>query len=281
MESKEVPEEELFLPHEREVLRGGWRDYFKVKRECWLATLQRCGNLWKLFVQVDELFLREISDLEKRPDPDKFLPQLLFIKSHQSIRVAAEVGFSTHFTQAYDLTRTAIEFAVHAHKIYRNPRLAEVWLSKDDGKKELDAFRDEFERNKKKNLFPDRYPFLVELHDLYGRFSDWGSHATVASLAQHYRKTEDANFHYYKITYTEADPQKITSSLYYLISAFSAIEKTFHDVFSARLSLDTQLQKMRARLDSDKAALAKAMVKEFKIEGPLIFVPKPPLLRPR
>lgn len=271
MQHRAIPDEELLLPFERQVMSGEWRSYFAIKRECWLATIQRLRLLWDVFIQLDDIFFREIQDLEKASDSTKMLAHLLFIKSHQSIRVAAEVGFATHFTQAWDLTRAAIESAAVAHKLHREPQLAEVWLRKDDGRPQMQAFKDAFERDKKNNLFPDRFAFLAQLHILYSQFSEWGTHTTVMSLAHHYRASAEAGVHTVKVTYTEADVQKIAASLYYLVSAFSYIEQAFNDSFSARLQLDAKLVEMRTTCDSRRRTVAAQLIRQFKIKSPSIF----------
>lgn len=273
MKQQTLPEEALLLPYERKIMREPWLDYFKAKRQCWLATIQNFPDLWNSFLKLDEIFVREIEDSKSLRDIDQLVPQLLFIKSHQSIRVAVEVGFSTHLTQAFDLTRAAIEAAAIAHKIHREPALGTVFLRKDDGKAELEAFKDAFERKKKENLFPERFPFLVNMHESYKRFSETGTHTTVSSLAQHYRESEDTEYIYKSIAYTGANPRDIATSMYYMIAAFSSIEAAFHDAFSGRLSLDHQLQAMRKKAEAERKAVAKALVEKFGIKGPLILIP--------
>jgi len=266
MKQETLPEEELMLPYERKIMREPWLEYFKVKRQSWLATIQNFPDLWNTFLKLDEIFVLEIEDCRNLRDMKQLLPQLLFIKSHQSIRVAAEVGFSTHLTQAFDLARAAIETAAFAHKIHREPGLDTVFMCKDDGRAELEAFKDAFLRRKKENLFPDRFAFLVKMHDSYRHFSETGTHTTVSSFAQHYKESEDAEYIYKYITYTEANPQDIAMSVYWIISTFSDIEEAFHDAFSSRLSLDDQLQAMRRKFESEKRTVAKALLEKFGIK---------------
>jgi hypothetical protein len=273
MEKNIMPVEKILLPFERATFKGPWRVYFKIKRECWLATIQRFRRLWELFVLLDDIFMREIDDCQKNPDPNQIVPLLLFIKSHQSIRVAAEVAASTHFSQAYDLARAAIESTVIAHKIHREPALADVWLKRDDGRAELKAYEKAFKHRKKENLFPSRFSFLAALHDLYARFSDWGTHTTICSIAQHYRSSVDTEHYNFNIVYTVADPQQIASSLYDLISSFALIEEAFHEAFSRRLLLDSGLQEARRQFDLQMKSIAARLIKAFKIKGPLIVIP--------
>lgn len=268
------PEEELLLPFECRVMTGDWKEYLKTKRQCWCATIQRFWDLWKFFTQIDEIFRREIDDLHHNPEADKAWALLLFIKAHQGIRIAAEVAFSTHVSQAYDLARSAIDVAVIAHKISREPKLVEVFMRRDEGKVHMEAFNDAFIRNKKVNLFPDQYPFMKTLHQIYSRFSDWGTHPSIYSMAHHFDRSEDTEKITFTIKYTEGDEKKIGPIIYDVIVAFYGIEQAFHDAFSYRLKLDPELQKQRMQIDTDRERIARDLIKRFRIRDPNIIIPR-------
>jgi hypothetical protein len=108
---KEIPDKELLLPYELKIMSGDWRNYLKTKRQCWLASIQMFPDLWESFVSLDKFLQREFADLHLNPQPQKAGALLLFLKAHQGIRVAAEIAFSTHISQAYDLARSAIDVA--------------------------------------------------------------------------------------------------------------------------------------------------------------------------
>ena len=270
---KDLPEEELLLPYERKMMQGEWRTYFKAARQCWLASINNFPELWRLFLQLDEIFIREFHDCEKQRNPHALLPLLLFIKAHKSVRVAAELAFSTHFSEAYDATRSAIESAVFAHKIYRERGLAEVWLQKGHGAAQRKAFEKAFVFYKQKNLFPDTFPFLAELYKTYSLYSDWGTHTSVASVGLHYHGHEDDKSQTSSICYVGADLQQIATIIETLIHAFWQIEKALHDAFSSRLCLDPQLEQMRGDFAADKRRIAAALTKRFNIKGPPIIPP--------
>ncbi len=269
----EVPDEELLLPYEREMVTGEFRTYFKAARQCWLATINHFPELWRLFVQLDDIFIREFLDCEKQQNEAALLPLTLFIKAHKSIRVAAELAFSTHFSEAYDATRAAIEAAVFAHKIYREPGMALVWLQRDHGEAEKKAFESAFVFYKEKNLFPNTIPFLVKLYKVYGYYSEWGTHTTLTSVGLHYHGHEDEGTYRASIAYVGADLQLTATIIETLIDAFWQIEKALHDAFSSRLSLDDALERMRATFEAGKRNIAAALTTRFGIKGPLIIPP--------
>lgn len=114
---------------------------------------------------------------------------MLLMNAHAQYRTAFELGFATRIGDAWNVLRTAIESEVHGLKIYRQPELAKVWLEKDDGKPQFEAFRDAFERNKKESLFPSNQG-LDKLHTYYSQFSEWGTHTTLAAMSSRFRSEE-------------------------------------------------------------------------------------------
>jgi len=245
--SKEGPDNELLLPFEQKVFQEPWKEYFRIKRQNWLATLQSFPNLWSLFVQLDGIFVRGLSDCYHQSDDDAIVPLVLFIRSHRSIRIASEIAFASQLIEAMDLTRSAIESAAIAHRIHREPSLGVVWLKKNESKQDEAAFTRAFEKDKKKNLFPDSHQFLKKLHEEYTFFSEFGTHATDSSLALQYKdKSSDKNWSA-EIRYVEDDQETIVKFIFAHIQICWLIENTFHDAFKNRLSLDHVLQQMRVR----------------------------------
>ena len=129
--------------------------------------------------------------------------------------------------------------------------MAFVWLNKRTGKSEQKTFHQAFEKDKKKNLSPNSYPFLAKLHEMYAFFSEFGTHTTVSSVAVQYGQgTTDTDF-VAEMKYVEHDPEIIAKFLNMLIHVFWLIENAFHDAFNDRLKLDYQLQEMRRRFGLD------------------------------
>lgn len=258
-----VPHSELLLPFEQKVFRLEWKSYFEVKRQNWLASIEGFRSLWDLFAQLDEIFHRGLTNCANLRDIDNFIPLLLFIKSHRSIRIVAEIAFATHITEAADLTRSAIECAAIAHKIHREPDMAVVWSCKTDGKAESVSYSNAFEKNKKLNLFPDSYPFLAQLHQQYSFFSEFGTHTTIQSLALQYQEAASDTHYKGSVKYVEPDSATIAKFINLLMNVFWLIENAFYDAFSARLSLDYSLEQLRSKFADDKESVRISLVKRF------------------
>jgi hypothetical protein len=109
--------------------------------------------MWKYYILLDKIWLREFDDLKSSPGPARMFPLLLFINAHAKIRVSIELGFSGCMAEARSILRDAIEFVAHAHRMLDDPELQKTWLSKNDGKAALEVFKHAFEGHKKKGLF--------------------------------------------------------------------------------------------------------------------------------
>ena len=150
----------FLLPLEEAKLRGEYRKYFVTKRENYLTSIELLPELWDCFLRLDEIQAREFADLERLRDVKHLLPLQLFMTSHAQFRVAFELGVSTCIAEGWNIVRSAIEATAHAHKIFREPNLTKTWASKDDGKKEFQAYRRAFEHKKKEHLFPAQHGYI-------------------------------------------------------------------------------------------------------------------------
>jgi hypothetical protein len=162
--------------------------------------------------------MREFEDLGRVRDLEKMFPGILFMNAHAKLRIAFEMGFSCCLAEAWDALRGAIESVAHAHKIIREPQLLKVWVEKDDGKQQSEAFKRAFVREKKAELFPP-VAGLDKLHEYYSRFSEWGTHTTIDSLAQRFKTVHNQTDVEWRLVYTGADPKLLATSLFYMIQA--------------------------------------------------------------
>ena len=174
--------DDLLLPFENKHIRGEYRRYFLAKRNNYFATIQEFPALWDCYLLLDEIWIREFSDAEQLSDTRQFLPIQLFLRSHAQFRVSFELGFATCIGEAWNTARSAIDSAVRAHKMFREPKLGIVWLDKENGKAEQKAFHKAFEENKKESLFPIVHG-LGDLHEYYVMFSEAGTHPTLTAVS--------------------------------------------------------------------------------------------------
>jgi hypothetical protein len=155
-----LAETDLLVKFEIDNIPDDYREYYGTKRQNFFASIQGFREMWDLYLRLDAIWLRGIKDLYVATDPNTMFPLLLYINAHAKIRVAMELAFAGCLAEARSILRDAVEFVAHAHAMVGDPELQKVWLSKNDDKAALEAFKDAFERHKKDGLFKG----LDELH---------------------------------------------------------------------------------------------------------------------
>jgi hypothetical protein len=258
----------ILLPIEEQAIRGGYRQYFICKRTNYFASIQAFPELWDCFLRLDEIWLREFSDLERIRQRGQILPLHLFMNSHAQSRVGFELAFSSCLGEAWNIIRSSIESAVQAHKIGREPNLALVWMRKDNSPADKKAYKKAFEEHKRESLFPAQHG-LDALYSYYCSYSEWGTHPTLAAVALRHKieKTSaDVNIRH---EYLEGNPERPASSLFIMLEACGLIEGACFDCFKARLDLDAQLVRMRHEFDRCKAAAASAISRRLRKDNAL------------
>lgn len=266
----QMAEQGDLLPVEKTYLHGEYKNYFIHKRHNFFATIQAFPKLWDCFLLLDEVWIREFSDCTRISDLRQPFPLVFLMNAHAQYRTALELGFSTRLGDAWNVLRTAIESVAHGLKIYREPQLGKVWLEKDDGKQQFEAFKDAFERNKRESLFPSNQG-LDKLHRYYSQFSEWGTHTTLAAMSARFRTEESTTDVQWMLDYLETDPSKLATSLFSLLDASNEMEKAFFQCFRDRLQLDPDLIKMRAEFKKRQFEVRDGIVARFKLTPPAIW----------
>jgi hypothetical protein len=253
-----MTDETVLLPFEESKLYGKYREYFITKRKNYRIVLRDLPEIWNCFLALDEIWMRGLSDMETNHVPSRALATSLFRNAHGNFRIAFELAFSTALNQAFNIVRTSIDAAVIAHKIYREPKLAVVWLRKDTGPQEKKAYKQAFETHREKSMFPKEHG-LAELYKFYCAYSDWGVHPGVAAIALRNKTEASGNQRTLHYTYLEADPERIPSFVWMILKPSALVEAAFYDCFKERLSLDVDLLRMRSDF-SDKMNYAEKVI---------------------
>jgi len=250
---------ELLLPFEQEKIKGDYRDYYKAKRNNFLATVEKFVGLWKAFLDLDSIFIYEIKAMNALGDVNQLMPAMLLLTAHSQVRNSIELGFASCPNDGISLMRNAIESTVFALKMFREPSTALIWASKDDGPTELEAFKDHFERKKKENLFPAGFGLEV-LHQYWSDLSEAGSHTTPGSVGYRFEKVAIESGEEWRINYTGVDEQKLVMSAVTLINVASLIERATYGVFEKRLQFDLSLVERRERFHKQWGAAARTIL---------------------
>jgi hypothetical protein len=259
-------EQDILVEFERNVLAGRYREYYANKRHNLFATIQQFPYLWNCFTHLDQIFEREFSDTQRAPDPHLMFPLALFMNAHSKMRIAFELGCCTCLSEAYSILRDSIESAAHGHRLASDPQLLKPWIEKNDSETAKKVFKQEFEHNKATQLFDG----LPELHKLWGRFSEFGSHTNINSIASRFATTETTADLEFQLHYVGGDPNVLVPAIFDMILAFSLIERTLFDLARTRFELDPELVDMRARFDKEKEATRALIIKTFGLSPPSV-----------
>jgi len=212
---------------------------------------------------LDEIWIREFSDLKPPGTPQEAFPLMLYMNAHAKIRVSLEMAFSHCLPEARSILRDAIEFAAHAHAMLANHELQNVWLNKSD---ELEAFKNAFERNKKKGIFKG----LAELQEMWGRFSETGSHANINAICENFSITEDGDGKSsWALSYTGSKSEELfVTGVFTMLLVCFKMEELFFIDYSARLNLDHILIDMRRNFQIYKETVREVLKVRHNITMP-------------
>ncbi len=255
-------ESDLLVPFESQNIPAEYKEYYKIKRNNLFASIQRFPEMWKYYTLLDAIWLREFGDLKPPGNVNQLFPLVLFINAHAKMRVSIELALSGCLAEARSILRDAIEFVAHAHMMLHDPQLQNVWISKND---EEQAFKDAFERNKKKGIFKG----LDELHRTWGQLSEIGSHATLNAICDRFKTVKlDGGGQAWQLAYCGGDERIWATSLFSMLLTCFTMERTFFEDYEDRLKLDHILVGMRDEFQQFKERLREQLIVRYKIPPP-------------
>jgi len=277
-QSTQVKESDLLVEFESRVMPDEYREYYKTKRNNFFATIQKFSGMWKYYMLLDQIWFREFEIMKSSPrDLKRMFPLLLYFNAHAKVRVGIELAFSGCMAEARSIIRDAIEFVAHAHTMMGEVDLQKTWLSKGDDDAALQAFKDAYERNKKKGIFKG----LEELGESWGQLSEIGSHATISAICERVAIVKSDKHVDFRLNYCGLEERNWALSLFSLLLACFAMEKTLYSDYETRLQLDPTLTSMRAEFEALKERLREDLKIRYRVEPPFgIHIPKPVIFKP-
>jgi hypothetical protein len=88
----EPKESDLLVPFEIQNLPKDYKEYYLIKRNNLFSSIQGFPALWKYYTMLDDIWLREISDLKPPGNVAQFFPLMLYINAHAKIRISIELA---------------------------------------------------------------------------------------------------------------------------------------------------------------------------------------------
>lgn len=258
-------EDDLLLPFERGTVPEHYRPYLRAKRNNFCAGVQGSPNLWRFFGLLDLILFTEFQDMARATDTTRMVPLVLFLNAHAKIRVSMELTFSRCMEEARSILRDAIETAVFAHYMLGDPDLQTVWLSKDDGVKEANAFREAFEKDKRNRAFKGQ----SELYEQWGRLSETGAHSTPQAVVSRFVIKESAQDVHFALNYTGVEDCIWEPETFTLLLNVARIERMVFEDFKQRLQFDEELMRNRTRAEQLKELCRQEVIKKHNIQPPM------------
>jgi hypothetical protein len=247
MGGKIVPPAVEVFPIEKECFHKDFLEYFKGKRQNFFLTLTTFRPLWDCLQLLNDIWMRESSDLEHLTEQTHLLPKIIFASAHARFLTAIELGYSCCIGDAYSVVRDGIESVAHAHRIFKDPAAAAAWSAKHRGEAELKEHDKIFKWDKKKNLFPDDVPGLSQLQTYYGLFCELATHTSVTSIGKNFEDMSVEGVLRWGFHYFETNPQRLAGFLNALLQVSAHMEEVFDGCFEPRLNFDPELGRMRAQ----------------------------------
>ncbi len=263
--AQDSDDSELLVQFERENIKDDYRVFYSIKRNNLFSSIQGFPEHWEFFCLLDEIWRREIGDLEVAIDPDRTFPAVLYMNAHAKLRVSMELAFSNCMPEARSILRDAVETVAYAHHMLRDPANQLIWMKKDEQSGEK-AFKKAFEENKRTGLFSG----LAELHEKYGELSEAGSHPTMLSFANRVTIDDRDGQRHMIVNYSGAPDRRLFAMELFsrLLTGF-VMERTFFEDYAGRLQLDVRLTQMRHDFERFKENLRRTLIAKYKVQPPL------------
>lgn len=86
--NKTPDDSDLLVQFERDNIKDDYRIFHSIKRNNFFASVQGFPELWEFFCKIDQIWRREVEDLEVTIDPDRMFPVVLYMNAHAKMRIS-------------------------------------------------------------------------------------------------------------------------------------------------------------------------------------------------
>lgn len=259
------PTSDDFAKFRKQRFSDEYLAYWKIKENNFAATIQSFEDLWKLFMQLDGILMKDFEASTPLSDQRQLIPRMLMNHAHSQFRVATEMVFSTCPHEAFSLMRGAIESAVVAEKLFHHPELATVWMSKAESEAHEKEFDKHFRANRKMNLFTGK-PELERLHSFWARWSEVSSHSNMGDMARRTQMESAGSAENFILHYFERDQRYVCLAAVDILQAMALIEKLLYTMFEGRLQLHPTLPQERDAFAKKAEVFRQKIIQKFDIQ---------------
>jgi len=199
-------------------------EFVEIGQHNLMATIINCREEFDLFTNIDRLFQDAIA--EKSIDPERVMIFQLFVFCHYHLLFSFSSITRTHLAEAFSSARVAIDAALVAHTLIKQPELQPNYIKRE---KPFDKLLRLYKNKIKDHVEVDpRAKRLVSRHD---HCSQYASHADFDAVATKLRiqKTPEetiVQLHYFLKT----QPALFKQQLLILLHDFVVILDVFSDM---------------------------------------------------
>ncbi|MDP8229865.1 MAG: hypothetical protein P9L93_02050 [Candidatus Gorgyraea atricola] len=178
-------------------------EFFETARENSFATFVKDKPFFKCLVDIENLFR---SAIDSMGNSEHWFPLFFFLKAHSAFLAALRLVFATQIPEAFMVLRGVIENSLYGFYIYKNPKLAPVWLSRHRDKKSMKAVKEKFKAGFMLQTLKTTDPALEKAaRELYDRTIDYGAHPNERSLSLALKRTDVKNGFRFDLRYLTDD----------------------------------------------------------------------------
>lgn len=171
------------------------------------ATFVKDKPFFKCLIDIENLFHSAIDCMENSKD---WFPLFFFLKAHSAFLAAIRLAIATQIPEAFMVLRGVTENSLYGFYIYKNPKLAPVWLSRNQDKKSMEEVKEKFKAGFMLQALETTDPALEKIaRELYYRTIDYGAHPNERSLSLALKRTDVKNGFRFELQYLTNNPVAI------------------------------------------------------------------------
>lgn len=223
-------------------------EYLEKARNNSFATFNNLKSEYGKLSDIDAVFRKIIDNLN---NTKHYVPAFFLFQAHSSYRVAVSLGMAGQVSEAYAAMRLSLENALYGFHIFKNPALADVWISRQENDESRKKVRDEFKFRKLIDSLKTDGQNLGDIADtLYNRTIAYGAHPNERALTQRF-VNNDKKHNEFKLNYLIGDNVFLSFCLKSIAQVGVCILDIFRIIFKERfdlLDLTSELERLKTGL---------------------------------
>ncbi len=235
-------------------LPDGWtkdniREYIEAAYYNCQATFANLPSQVQSLADIDRMYAEGIGAVSNSKD---WFPGFFLLRSHASFLCAVQLTAGGQIPEAFMVLRGCLENALYGLYIYKNPKIAELWMNRNTDEASKKIVKSEFKLGKIMDVLEQEFKALViPVKTLYERTIDYGAHPNVDSILSVLKREEIGDSVKFNLNYLDAKTSAHALCLKTTAQVGVASLALFGLVYKERfeiLGLSEQIRKMGLQL---------------------------------